>query len=214
MPAETKNSELMRQAAACLDLNLTDETLDRFMVYLAELKKWNKIASLTSITGDRDIILKHFIDSLTILPFSTAADNLADLGAGAGFPSFPLGIVAPDLAITVVESSAKKINFLRYVSGLLGLKKIRLIHGDIFHPPPGLPGHELVTARALTAPEKMFTISQPYLNPHGRLIIMAGPGANVNHLSAGAKPFKLVTHLQLCLPISGDKRQIFVFSTE
>ena len=106
---------LLQEGAAALGIELPPETLAQFQVYLQELQTWNARVNLTGLTSPRDMVIKHFLDSLTILPYIEAAPSLADLGSGAGFPGLVLKLARPDLALTLVESRGKKAAFLEYL---------------------------------------------------------------------------------------------------
>lgn len=102
------------------------------MVYLDQLKEWNKTTNLTSITKDEEIVVKHFIDSIAAVKAENFGDRslLFDIGSGPGFPGIPLKILRPDLRLVLVEPSKKKSSFLRYIVGLL-----KLDHVDIYEGP-------------------------------------------------------------------------------
>lgn len=101
---------------------------DKFLFYLSELKKWNKAYNLTSIEDEKEIIVKHFIDSLLYLCFiSENSFNIADIGTGAGFPGIPIAIVRPRLKITLIEPSWKKCAFLKNIKRKLELENIEII---------------------------------------------------------------------------------------
>lgn len=113
-------------------LNLTEneinQTISKFVVYLGELQKWNKAYNLTSITDEREIIVKHFIDSLLYLYYIPEKPlKLADIGSGAGFPGIPIAVVRPCLQIKLIEPSWKKSAFLKHVIRKLELKNTEVI---------------------------------------------------------------------------------------
>ncbi len=116
-------AELLKKSAAELSLSIPDFSIPHFCSYLNELKKWNKAINLTAIRDDREIVVKHFIDSLAGLKVIEIHDGnkLLDVGAGAGFPAIPIKLVRPDLYIELLEPSEKKGSFLRYLIGSLGL---------------------------------------------------------------------------------------------
>ena len=115
---------LLREGAAALGLELPQAVLAQFQVYLQELQTWNARVNLTGLTDPRDIIIKHFLDSLAVLPFIEGAPSLADLGSGAGFPGLALKLARPDLALTLVESRGKKVAFLEYLVALWRLPRV------------------------------------------------------------------------------------------
>ena len=91
--------------------------LDQFVTYWRELKRWNVRMNLTSIRGDQEIIVKHFLDSLSVLQCFDIkpGDSVIDIGTGAGFPGLPVKIYIPDIKLVLVESSLKKVSFLRFL---------------------------------------------------------------------------------------------------
>lgn len=116
-------AELLKKSAAELSLSIPDFSIPHFCSYLNELKKWNKAINLTAILDDREIVVKHFIDSLAGLKVIEIhyGSKLLDVGAGAGFPAIPIKLVRPDVSIELLEPSEKKGSFLRYIIGSLGL---------------------------------------------------------------------------------------------
>ena len=94
------------------------------------LLEWNEKFNLTAITDERDIILKHFVDSLTAVPFlpeTGAPLRVIDVGAGAGFPGVPIKIARPDISLTLMDSTRKKINFLTELIDRLGLRGVNAV---------------------------------------------------------------------------------------
>ncbi len=104
-------------------LPLTHDQQEQFVTYWREMQRWNSRINLTSIRGGRDIVLKHFLDSVGILKhFSIeAGDSVVDIGSGAGFPGLPLKICAPDIKLTLVESSSKKASFIQFLVSQLNV---------------------------------------------------------------------------------------------
>jgi 16S rRNA (guanine527-N7)-methyltransferase len=116
-----------------LGLNLDDEKVGQFMLYLEHLLQWNKVTNLTSITDPQEIVSKHFIDSLTALVATDFPPNaiVIDVGAGAGFPGLPLKIARSDLQLVLIEPTKKKCSFLSSVVGLLKLKDASIFAGAL-----------------------------------------------------------------------------------
>ena len=102
---------------------LTHDQQEQFVTYRRELQRWNSRINLTSIRDDRDIVLKHFLDSVGVLkrfPIE-AGDSVVDIGSGAGFPGLPLKIYLPDIKLTLVESSSKKASFIQFMVSQLNV---------------------------------------------------------------------------------------------
>lgn len=122
-------SEYLTEAAQLISVSLSTEQIDKFSTYLSELKRWNATINLTSLVEDHEIIVKHFIDSIAILQFIDLEPHgsVLDIGAGAGFPSLPLKIVRSDLGLFLLESNAKKVSFIRYITGRLALHNVTAV---------------------------------------------------------------------------------------
>jgi 16S rRNA (guanine527-N7)-methyltransferase len=126
----TAASDLLATTTAAWELPLTATQLDQFALYAAELRRWNARVNLTAITGETEIVTRHFLDSLRCaLSWGDAPQSLVDVGAGAGFPGLPLKILCPELRLTLIESLAKKAAFLDHMAGLLGLSAVEVVVG-------------------------------------------------------------------------------------
>ncbi len=125
-------AELLKKGFLELNLSLSENQIQTFIIYLNELKKWNKAYNLTGILDDREIIIKHFLDSLLYLKALPQEEiKLADIGSGAGFPGIPVKIIRPEIKMFLIESSLKKTVFLRHIIWKLGLKNISVIQNRI-----------------------------------------------------------------------------------
>jgi 16S rRNA (guanine527-N7)-methyltransferase len=113
--------DLLIQGAAALAISLTHEQNKAFELFLKELNQWRKKINLTGRKGDREIILKDFLDSLTLVKYLPQETSVLDLGSGAGFPGIPLKIARPDLRVVLLEATRKKFFFLREVLRILRL---------------------------------------------------------------------------------------------
>ena len=112
-----------------IDIEFNEEQVEKFYKYMQLLLEWNEKINLTAITNPKEIILKHFIDSLTILKYIKKGANVIDVGTGAGFPGIPLKILRDDINLTLLDSLNKRINFLKLVIDELKLKNVDTIHG-------------------------------------------------------------------------------------
>lgn len=122
--------ELKAWVAELLNLVLSEEQLAAFLLYTELLVEWNQKFNLTAIKEKQEILIKHFLDSLTcfkILPRS-GDYRLIDLGTGAGFPGIPLKIVNPDIRLTLSDSVGKKVDFCQAIVEELGLSGVQAIH--------------------------------------------------------------------------------------
>jgi 16S rRNA (guanine527-N7)-methyltransferase len=123
---------LLNDGAREIGISLTSQETSKFKLYLKELLVWNKRVNLTAITEEREVIVKHFLDSLLVLGvFRISTQSIVDIGAGAGFPGIPVKIVKPDARLTLIDSVGKKIEFLKHLVSVLGLQGVEVIWGRV-----------------------------------------------------------------------------------
>lgn len=119
----------MNELLSEINIEINENKIDMFYLYMQELLEWNKKINLTAIEDENEIILKHFIDSLTVQKYIKNAQNIIDIGTGAGFPGIPLAIVNEKSNIVLLDSLNKRINFLNNVIQKLELSNVKAIHG-------------------------------------------------------------------------------------
>ncbi len=119
---------ILKKTSKEINIELKKEQIERFFQYMKLLLEWNEKINLTTITDPKDIILKHFIDSLTIQRYIKENSYLVDVGTGAGFPGIPLKIYRKDIKVVLLDSLNKRINFLNEVCKELELENISAIH--------------------------------------------------------------------------------------
>ena len=105
---------------------MRDEQVKCFTAYLKELNQWRRRINLNSRKDEQEIIVKDFLDSLTIVKYLPLNSSVMDLGSGAGFPGIPVKIVRPDLKLLLLEATRKKVFFLKDVQRVLGLSGIEI----------------------------------------------------------------------------------------
>ncbi len=173
---EEDNSRLLREAAAQLGISLTPEQIRLFDIYLKELKTWSVRTNLISRKNDREIILKDFIDSLTIVKHISTGASLADLGSGAGLPGIPVKIVRPDLEMILIEARQKRTSFLKHMVRVLGLTGIDVLRPegketDIMERPEKF---DFVVSRAFGPLRKLSSAAGRLVATGGTLLAMKG----------------------------------------
>lgn len=111
--------------------NVTQKQLDQFNLYYMLLVEWNEKMNLTAITEYGEVLMKHFLDSVSIIKANdfSKISSVIDIGTGAGFPGIPIKIMFPDIKITLLDSLQKRIGFLNTVISELGLENVETIHG-------------------------------------------------------------------------------------
>ncbi|MFA6094421.1 MAG: 16S rRNA (guanine(527)-N(7))-methyltransferase RsmG [Candidatus Paceibacterota bacterium] len=136
-----------------LGINLTPEQISAFGIYQKELMEWNEKFNLTAIKTPDEITLKHFVDSLTIIPhIPEESHTIVDVGSGAGFPGLAIKIARPDMKITLLESTGKKVTFLDHIIATLKLpyaETIKIRAEEAGHNKKLREKFDVVTARAV-----------------------------------------------------------------
>lgn len=167
----------MDKYAINLGIELSEKQIDKFYEYMNLLLEWNEKINLTAITKPEEIILKHFIDSLTICKYIKQEKSLIDVGTGAGFPGIPLKIVNKDIKITLLDSLNKRINFLDEVIGKLNLKNIETKHGraeEFGKNKNYRESYDIATSRAVANLSTLSEYLIPLVKIEGRVISMKG----------------------------------------
>jgi 16S rRNA (guanine527-N7)-methyltransferase len=157
---------------ARLGIALAPAQLEALATLAAELADWNTRVNLTSITAPEEVVDKHLLDSLAVLPLLKGA-RVADVGSGAGFPGLPLAIADPGRRFTLIESTGKKVKFIRHVVGKLALANVDVIPGraEAWRPPRPF---DSVVARALGSLAEFVRVAGHLAGRGGRLLAMKG----------------------------------------
>lgn len=160
-----------------IDLELTEKQLQNFYNFMNLLIEKNKVMNLTGITEPKEVILKHFIDSLTILKYIDKNSTAIDVGTGAGFPGIPIKMAEESLEMTLLDSLNKRINFLNEVIEKNGLNKIHTIHGraeDFGKDVKYREKFDIVTSRAVASLNVLLEYMLPFVKIGGKCICMKG----------------------------------------
>ena len=128
---ERYDTDFFRKDLRELGIALTDRQVEQFLKYYEMLAEWNRVMNLTAITEYRDVMKKHFVDSLSLVKAYNLQNGLSlmDVGTGAGFPGLALKIAFPDLKVTLLDSLNKRILFLNAVIDKFDLSDVEAVHG-------------------------------------------------------------------------------------
>lgn len=156
---------------------LNEQQIHQFYQYMELLLEWNEKINLTAITNPEEIIVKHFIDSLTIAKHVKENARLIDVGTGAGFPGIPLKIIREDIEITLLDSLNKRVNFLNEVIRELKLSKIQAVHSrveDFAKDKKNRESFDYATSRAVANLSTLSEYLIPLVKIGGNAISMKG----------------------------------------
>ncbi len=186
--------EILKEGSQEYGIELSDVQADKFINYAELLKDWNTRINLTAIEEDKDIIIKHFIDSLTIAPYLKKGGlSIIDVGTGAGFPGIPLKIVIDNLKVTLLDSLDKRIKFLNEVINTTQLKDINAVHGraeDFGANSEYREKFDISTARAVAALPVLLEYCLPFVKIGGTFIAMKGN--NIEELKDSKKALSIL----------------------
>jgi 16S rRNA (guanine527-N7)-methyltransferase len=199
-----------------MGLTLTETQLALFETYRETLLLWNSKMNLVSLQSDLDLPVRHFIDSLTLLPYLPAVPvSVLDIGSGAGFPAIPIKIVRTDLHMTLLEASRKKSSFLKEVVRKLGLQGISVLNSrleELLRNDPK-PSFDLIVSRATLKLPDLVEQGLPLLKDGGFLAAMKGPGVEEERAALDSLKnmcFRIVGNYSFALPLTGDHRNILL----
>lgn len=192
---------LVEEGAGNLNIHIDRKTTDLFSLHATELIKWNLKTNLTTITDPVEVAVKHFLDSIISIPVMPHYGRLLDMGSGGGFPGIPIKVMIPSLSVTLIDSSRKKISFLKHV-----IRKIKLIEIDarqiraeeLAKEKPLKNCFDVIICRAFSRLDKIINKALPLLAKDGIIIAMKGKlseyelqSADKYNLSLTVKKYKL-----------------------
>lgn len=170
-----KTLEILRKQ----DLEFPEEHFEELFKYMEMLIEWNERINLTSITEPGEIIEKHFVDSLTILPYIEDNQNVIDIGTGAGFPGIPVSIANKKIKVTLLDSLNKRINFLNEVISCLKLINVETVHSRAEdYVKITRETYDIAVSRAVANMSTLAEYLLPYVKVGGRAIFMKGPNVH------------------------------------
>ena len=214
-------SDLMIDYGKEINIVFTEEQLQKFYQYMNLLIEWNEKINLTAIVEPKEIILKHFIDSLTIIKYIEPNKSVIDIGTGAGFPGIPVKIMREDLDITLLDSLNKRIHFLNEVIQKLELKNITAIHARIEEFAKNKQYREAFDVATSRAVANLTTLSEymlPMVDLKGMAICMKGSEIN-EEVSKSKNSIKLLGGKidkieEFTLPKSDNGRNLILIKKE
>ncbi len=202
-------AERLKAGLAEIDLALDETTQARLLDYLALMDKWNQAYNLTAIRKPLEMVDKHLLDSLSLLPHVKDAP-LLDVGAGAGLPGLVIALMRPSVEVTLVDAVAKKVQFMQHVIRTLQLSNARAIHSRI----EDMHGHyPQITSRAFASLSDFVSLTRPLLSPGGTWLAMKGqiPQDELHTLPAWVK---VVATPALCVPAALGERHLILLTDQ
>ena len=172
------DKEFLKENAAKAGFELSEPQLEQFETYYKELVEYNNKVNLTAITEPKGVAITHFVDSLTLLKGEISENaKMADIGAGAGFPSIPVKLFRPDIDVTLIDSLNKRITFLEYIAEKLNISvnAMHLRAEEAGRKEDLRESFDVVCARGVAKIYLLCEYCLPLLKKGGVLIAMKGP---------------------------------------
>lgn len=203
-----------------LGITLDGEKKRKFSDYLVELLMWNRRMNLISRQDTDNIALHHFLESLTLLPNVEIPNEakMVDIGTGAGFPGIPLKICRTDLKLTLIESTRKKVLFLKHLVDHLQLSEVSVLHerAEVLHEKQEHGNnYDIAVARAVSPLRSLVLLCLPFLKPGGMFVAFKGGDTKdemrealpqLAHVSA-----RFEREIEIIVPLSYKRRKLFIF---
>ncbi|MBR2703870.1 MAG: 16S rRNA (guanine(527)-N(7))-methyltransferase RsmG [Clostridia bacterium] len=217
MNIEEFSNEFVKQAEK-VDIKINENQIKKFYDYMNLLIEWNDKINLTAITEPKEVIVKHFIDSILAAKYIKDDSSIIDVGTGAGFPGIPLKIFNNNYKITLLDSLNKRTIFLQEVVNKLGLENVEIIHGraeDYAQDKKYREMYDYAISRAVAPLNILLEYLVPYTKVDGCVIAMKGSNAEqelveaknaINKLGAEAREKDIIQ-----LPEDSGERYILVF---
>ncbi len=159
-------------AAKLLELSVSDAQVVQLLAYHGLLMKWNKAYNLTAVRDPQEMIHRHLVDSMTIIPHLLGS-HLLDVGCGAGLPGLVIAIICPELHVTLLDSNGKKTRFCQQVKTELNLENVTVVHSRLEDYAPSVK-HDGITSRAFTTLRDMTEKSVSCCADGGYYLAMKG----------------------------------------
>lgn len=200
------NSQILSKIEHLFHLNdisefATEEIAEKLYTMLIRLQEVNSHMNLTAIRDEDGILVKHIADSLKIAKYIPQNAKILDVGCGGGFPSLPLAIARPDVFVTSLDSTEKKVNYVGETARLLELSNLTTLCGraeELGHDPTLRESFDAVTARAVASLPVLCELCLPFVKPKGIFVAMksgnveeelAASASGIKKL--GASPFEI-----------------------
>ena len=204
-----RHAEELSQGALELGVELSAQQHEQLLAYLALLIKWNKAYNLTAVRDPNEMVSRHLLDSLSVVPFVTeAGDNWLDVGSGGGMPGIPLAILFPERQFTLLDSNGKKTRFLTQVKLELKLANLQVIHSRVEEFQPEVP-FAGICSRAFSSLEDFSNWTRHLGNGETQWLAMKGVHPD-DELQALPEDFRLTATHVLKVPGCQGQRHLLI----
>lgn len=200
---------LLNQGLQQMGLSFGEHSKNQLIAYVELLSKWNAAYNLTAVRDPRDMIIKHVLDSLSILPW-VSGTKILDVGTGAGIPGIPLAICLPNTQWTLLDSNSKKTRFLRQVVSELKLSNVKVSHSRIEQF--GGVEFDQITCRAFASLRDFYMGIKTLFTEHAELLAMKGidPVREIDELEGLCR---IKDTVKLSVPFLDEERHLVIIQS-
>ena len=208
--------EILKTNAEAYGIEISDDLGEKLEVYARLLKEWNDKINLTAITDDEGIAIKHFLDCLLVSKAAQfkSGDKVIDVGTGAGFPGLVIAAAFPDVQVTLLDSTGKKLKAVENIRQEMGVQNAEVVHmraEDAGKKPEFREKYDFATARAVAELRVLLEYTLPFVKVGGKFLSLKGASAvdEIDGAKASLKTLggKIEGINEFILP-GGDKRAI------
>lgn len=208
--------EILKEHSRAYGMEIGNELAEKLRIYAYELKSWNEKINLTAITDDEGIAIKHFLDCLLVSKVADFKDGarIIDVGTGAGFPGLVIAAAYPDVNVTLLDSTGKKLKAVESIAEQMGVKNVRIVHAraeEAGKNPEFREKFDFATARAVAELRVLLEYTLPFVRKNGFFLSLKGSSAKeeINCADGSLKTLggKIHSVNDFVLP-GGDKRSI------
>lgn len=208
--------EILKTNAEAYGIEISDDLGEKLEIYARLLKEWNDKINLTAITDDEGIAIKHFLDCLLVSKAAQfkSGDRVIDVGTGAGFPGLVIAAAYPDVQVTLLDSTGKKLKAVENIREEMGVENAKVVHmraEDAGKKPEFREKYDFATARAVAELRVLLEYTLPFVKVGGTFLSLKGASAvdEIDGAKASLKTLggKIEGVNEFILP-GGDKRAI------
>ena len=175
---DSKLLTLLEGGVNQVGLSLSSPQLEKLLLFIDLIAKWNKVHNLTAINNKKDMVVYHLLDSMVAVPFMQNYETVLDVGTGAGIPGIPLAIAMPNTKFTLVDSRSKRVKFVQFAIRSLQLSNVEVIHSRIedFNQDK----FSVITSRAFSSLSNFVNLSKHLVADSGAILAYKGDDSTVS----------------------------------
>jgi 16S rRNA (guanine527-N7)-methyltransferase len=212
MTTEQDLHSILASGLEALSLNLTDKQQQQLVEFVLLIDKWNKAYNLTSVRCPKQMMVKHILDSLAIVPHLTG-ENIIDVGTGPGLPGMPLAIAFPDKTFTLLDSLGKRVRFMTQCVHTLKLTNVTPVNSRVENHVGDKP-YDIVLSRAFASLKDMLHWCEHLVDSDGQFLALKGQFPQ-NEIDEVSDHFQIMNTENITVPnLDGERHLVWLRKTQ